>query len=385
MNTSSLSSLARAKFLCFGGCATLLAVSSLAGQTSYTVVDLSAASGQYGMAYGTSGGQAAGAASSSPQAYVGAPSVSLVFPRAALWTGDGTTDLHPGTLLGGDPSNSGSAAYGFAGSLEVGMGYGPNTQSRGVALAWHDTAARAAVLPVPFAASGSAALATDGAQIVGWAQPTTGKQFSRALLWNAATGAATDLGDAGNGGAFAVAVARGQQVGYTSGGGKGSAAVLWNGTAKSLTVLHPKNADYSQATATDGARQVGFSSISVKAPGEPGNHGPVTVSYSSATLWKGTAASAQNMGSPFDQSYALGISGNAVVGYGYNGKGVGAYATYHALVWNATTFQTTDLNAFLPAGFTGAMATGVDAAGNVSGTIITPDGLPHAAVWLPNP
>ena len=42
-----------------------------------------------------------------------------------------------------------------------------------------------------------------------------------------------------------------------------------------------------------------------------------------------------------------------------------------------------DLNVFLPAGFTGAMADSIDAEGTIAGTIFTADGVRHAAVWIP--
>jgi hypothetical protein len=42
-----------------------------------------------------------------------------------------------------------------------------------------------------------------------------------------------------------------------------------------------------------------------------------------------------------------------------------------------------DLNVFLPASFTGAMANSVDAEGTIAGTMFAADGRRHAAVWIP--
>ena len=79
------------------------------------------------------------------------------------------------------------------------------------------------------------------------------------------------------------------------------------------------------------------------------------------------------------------MNSSVIVGYGFDGKGLGTPSTYHAMVWNAATLQSTDLNAFLPASYTGAMANAVDAQGVIAGQIFTASGQSHAAIWLPNP
>lgn len=370
---------ARARSLFIGACATLLAASPLAAQTSYTVIELSTAAGPYGTAYAASGGQAAGATSTLPDSYAGFAAVpGLLSPHAALWTGDGLTDLHPAALLGGDPSNSFSTVAGFSGNAQVGWGRGPNTQGVNVALVWRDTAASVRALPLPANTNGSLATATDGAQIAG--EGLVANRY-HALLWNVAGGAAVDLGEG-----WAYGVARGQQVGYTS-QSKGAVATLWKGTAKSAVVIHPKNMDTSTATATDGVHQVGYSSLTSKAPGEGGTKGGPTRTAFYAMVWSGTAASAQFLSTyPYQMGFATGVSGSKVVGYAYDGYGLGSASTYRALVWNLNTpSDPIDLNAFLPAGYVGSIANSVDAQGNVVGVMYSADGAPHAAVWMPNP
>ena len=100
-----------------------------------------------------------------------------------------------------------------------------------------------------------------------------------------------------------------------------------------------------------------------------------------AFVWDATVASARSIHpSGFQQSYATGINGSSVVGYAYNDEGT--TRTYHGILWNSA-LQPIDLNAFLPNGFTGAMANSIDPEGTIAGTIFTADGVRHAAVWIP--
>jgi hypothetical protein len=350
-------------------CAALAAVSPVAAQTSYTVVDLTAA-GSYGNAYAGAGGRAAGSASFSPN--------PLDNTRAALWTATGLTDLHPALL--GDPANSTSTVEGMFGNLQVGWGIGPNSGMQSAPLAWRGTPKSATFLKVPFATYGSQALATDGAQIVGFAgqlKGTSGGPY-HALMWNATSGAVTDLSDAG---AEALGVSHGQQVGFIS-QSSGPVATIWTGTRASQLVIHPKDAVASEALATNGSRQVGFTGYDVRVFDEA-RKGNTTRRINYATIWNGTDTSAQRIHpAAYTQSYATSIAGSIIVGYAYNGYGLGSVASYHAIRWGAA-LKPLDLNAFLPAGFTGAIANSVDGQGNITGTIYTADGLCHAAMWVP--
>lgn len=354
-----------------------VAASPLSAQTTYTVVDLTPSG--YGTAYAASGGQAAGSTAASI--------ATANATRAALWTGSGFTDMHPDLVGGG--TNNHSAIGGFAGGLQVGWAAGSVTAGREVPLTWSNTAASARFLALPFTSWGSRALATDGAQIVGYAGPYardgTTTAPTHALVWNAATGAVTDLASDG---AQALGVGGGQQVGYVMKSAWNAA--LWKGTSKSLVVLHPTGATYSQAYGTDGVRQAGTATyeIRVRVEAAKGNN---TALFTYATVWSGTAASAVNIhpypvnsSVVFKHSYAASVSGPVVVGYAADDTKLGTPAYYHAIAWDAT-YQATDLNAFLPAGFIGAQAFSVDSRGCIAGYIAATDGTRHAALWIPNP
>ena len=323
--------------------------------------------------------------------YAGASSART---HAMLWDGTSAIDLHPSfvddpvTGLGGR-----SAITGVSGALQVGVGYGPGVGNHQVPLAWSGDAATATQLPIPFTNAGGQATGTDGVQIVGYAtglnRDGTAIDTQHAMVWNAATGAATDLGDGGNG-AQALGVGGGQQVGYVLKGG--SVAALWKSTSRSLLVLHPTNAVTSIATGTDGVQQVGYAGYDVRVRVEAAK-GNKTARFYYATVWSGTAASAVNIhpapvnadpAAIFTNSFALGTSAGRVAGYATDSTRTNTPAYYHAIVWDAA-YNSVDLNAFLPAGFTGAQALSVDADGTVSGVMINAAGQRHAVAWIPNP
>lgn len=360
----------------------LLTAASLAAQTSYTVLDLTPSG--YGVANAISVGQAAGLVSTTTTAYTG---------HAALLTDAGPVDLHPALL--DDPvlgATGRSNITGYAGNLQVGWGAGSVTGNRAAAMTWHDTAASASFLSLPFASYTSQALKTDGVQIVGSATPYikdgTAVGPVRAMVWDAATGTATDLGDGGNG-AQALGVGGGQQVGYVL---KGTFnAALWTGSSRSLLVINPKNATGSVANGTDGTRQVGYATYSVRVRTEaPKGSKDMLINY--ATVWSGTVESAQiihpypsNATTSFLHSYATAVSGSTIVGYATDPSvSGGTPAYYHAIVWDAS-LQSIDLNAFLPPGFVGSQAFAVDEYGNIAGVMTAADGQRHAVIWFPNP
>jgi hypothetical protein len=354
------------KFL-FLSCAAFCVASAFATQPNYTLIDLTA-TGSYGDAYAASGGAAAGTTSNS---------ANFLDPtRAALWTGNTLVDLHPIALLGASTDTK-SAVQGFAGNLQVGWGLGPNSGGQSLPIVWRGTSQSAAFLSVPFSNYGAQALATDGVQIVGFAGALGGPYHP--LVWNANTGAVTDL--APNGGE-ALAVARGQQAGLTY-RSSGSVATIWAGTSTSQIVLHPNNgAVTSEIWATNGLRQVGFCGFDIRFVDE-GAHGNHTKRINQAFIWDAAVASARSIHpAGFLQSHATGINGSSIVGYAYNGYGLGTVPTYHAILWDST-LQPIDLNVWLPDGFTGAMANSIDGGGTIAGTIFTADGLRHAALWIP--
>ena len=353
-----------------GGCVALCAASAFAAQPNYVLVDLTATQG-CGDAYAASGGAAAGTVSTSAN--------FLDATRATLWTGNSFVDLHPLTLLGG-PANTKSSVQSFSGNLQVGWGIGPNTRMQSMPIAWHGKARSAAVLALPFTACAAQAVATDGVQIVGFARTRDGSPY-HALVWNATTGAVTNLGAGGNG-AQALCVAHGQQAGFTT-RSSGPVATIWAGTASSQIVLHPNNdAVVSEILATNGLRQAGFCGFDSQVI-DKATHSSLTKRINKAFVWDATVASARSIHpAGFQQSYATSINGSSIVGYAYNDDEEETTERYHAILWNSS-LQPMDLNVFLPPGFTGAMANSIDAEGTIAGTIFTADGVRHAAVWIP--
>lgn len=354
--------------------ATLLTLSSASAQTSYTVIDLTPTAS--GSAQTASGGQAAGFTGSVPNAFSG---------KATLWTGDGAVDLHPAFL---DGAGARSQVNGFAGNLQVGVGAGTSTGNRNVPLAWSDTAASATLLNIPFVNAGGQANATDGIQIVGSAigynRDGTTLSSAHALIWNVATGSVIDVGAD----ATLYDVAGGVQVGAIS---KTIAnAAFWRSTNKA-TSLHPKTAAISVASGTDGVRQVGYAGFDIRVRREAVN-GNKNKRFNYAHVWTGTAASALNIhpyasnadGALFEHSYALKVKGQYIVGHASVPASTGTPAYNRAIVWDAN-YQVTDLNAFLPAGFIGSIAYGVDESGYIAGVMTKADGTRHAVVWVPNP
>lgn len=354
-----------------------------AGAQSYTLIDLSPAAGN-AVATEIADGIVAGYAS---------PGIFGTAYRATLWDGVSSLDLHPSALVDNPVTGAVGRSFiqGGAAGIQVGWVSGTVTAGRPAPVAWRGSAESAAFLNIPFVNFGGQAQATDGSQIVGYA--TTQDEdgvigVAQAMVWNAATGAAVALGD-GNSTSIAYGVGGGAQVGYVT---KSQAnAVLWRGTRQSQVSLHPKNAVVSVANATDGVRQVGYAGFDIRVRQEAAK-GNKDKRFNYAHLWTGTAASALNIhpyplnnlpGINLTQSFALAMNGNWIVGYAGDETKFGTPAYSHAIVWSSS-FESIDLNAFLPEGFVGAQATSVDADGNVSGFIAKADGARHAAVWIRN-
>ena len=342
---------------------------------SYTAVDLTPAAG---WAY-------AEAADGIVAGYAGATSSTT---HAMLWGADGALDVHPAFVVDPATGTGGrSGIRGAGGGLQVGYASGPATANRSVPTVWSGDAASATALAVPFTNNGAEATATDGVQVAGWstALDRDGGAFgpTHAVVWDAATGAAIDLGDGGNG-ARANGVANGQQVGFVV--RKLAVAAVWSSSSRSLVTMNPDGAVTSVANATDGVRQVGHAGYDVRVRQEAAK-GNKTQRFTYATMWQGTAASAVGIhpapvnaapGVFFTNSYALGMSPTRIAGYAVDGTG-----KTHAIVWN-DDLSSVDLNAFLPAGFTSATAYAVDASGAVAGTMVDAAGRRHAVVWVPN-
>lgn len=348
-------------------------VASHSNAQTYTAVDLTPTGS--GAASAISAGQAAGYVSALANAFTG---------RATLWTVDGAIDLHPDALVG--PGRS--VVNGVAGDLQVGSAAGTATGNRNVPVAWRDTAASATVLSIPFVNAGGQASATDGIQIVGSAigynRDGTTLGSAHALIWDVATGVATDIGTDAN----LLGVGGGQQVGIVF---KNLAtAALWRGT-KTYTSLHPKNAVVSYAGATDGHWQVGYAGFDIRVRQEAAN-GNKDKRFNYAYVWSGTAASGVNIhpyassadGAALESSYALSVAGGNIAGYATLSTGTTTIGRPRAIVWDSN-LQATDLQAFVPAGFVSSVAYAVDAEGNVAGVMTAADGSRHAVLWVFNP
>lgn len=308
--------------------------------------------------------------------------------KAVAWSLDGKrTSLHPAFLASASgPGYSG--VTGAHGDLFVGFGLSQAPGSSNQALVWNGTKSAPQVLGAPFALYGARALATDGNQIVGWAQPWDNDDgvpvpgMSRAVIWDARTGQLTaEL--TGAGGGMAWSVAGGQQVGYefiTD----GTTACLWFGSRQSMISLHPQGMDTSAAIGTDGLHQVGNVGIYVRLRDEV-HHG-VRHLMNYAAIWSNSAESWNYL--PFDapgfaysNSFAVAIKGNYACGTGIGKNSAGSTQLTHAVVWSLASQSFMDLHASLPAGYASSRALSVDAAGNVSGYAVTTDGVVCSMLW----
>ena len=149
-------------------------------------------------------------------------------------------------------------------------------------------------------------------------------------------------------------------------GGVGGVKGAVTYTAVDLT---PAGFGKSQAFGVNGGQQVG--------------HGYWNNGYDNhALLWSGTAASAVDLNpAGFFVSESIAISGGQQAGYGQS-PATGNHN--HAFVWSGTAASAVDLHQFLPAGFTGSIAQGIDAQGNIVGWAYDGSGE-HAILWQPVP
>ena len=187
---------------------------------------------------------------------------------------------------------------------------------------------------------------------------------SNAMLWHG-TSLATDMHPAmGTLYSRIRGVKSGEQVGYVSslaypfgdysGYHTTSKAVVWHETASSAASLHQVGWDASEALATNGTQQGGWS-YSLAG----GEH---------AVVWNGTPDTAVDLHpAGFTSSRVTGIYGNTQVGEGWVGTPWALGSVRHALAWSGSAASVVDLNQFLPIGYANGVATGVDVDGNVVG------------------
>ena len=347
--------------------------------TPYQAVDLNPAALTESWASGVGGGQQVGYG-----CYGLASSYSV---RAMLWTGnaDSAVDLNPyGFTWSGAEDTDGAQQAGWGRVYYMVGGRHPYLVNYVHAVLWTGSAASAVDLhPAGFAESW--AYGVGGGQQVGegliyyYTPKKGGSSVSQyhALLWTGSAASAVDLHPAGFTSSLAWGVGSGQQVGYgfihystnKKGGSSVSQchALLWTGSAASVVDLHPTGFTSSAAYRVSGGHQVGY--------------GTCTDGIQHALVWAGSAASVVDLHpAGFTSSIARGINGVQQVGYGFYSDG-----TQHALLWAGNAASVVDLNTFLPTGFTNAVATGIDAAGNIVGhawSSVNRDDN-HAFLWKP--
>jgi len=286
--------------------------------------------------------------------------------HAYLWSEIGSTDLHPA-------GSTFSAIYGRSGNLSVGYA-GTAALSNGPVM-W--LGATASSLPVAFAYVAGRAVATDGIQIVGYGtegNPERGAGAQHVLLWDVQTSNVIDLGK----NMLVSGVGGGQQAGARL-GSNGSTAGYWRGAANTFTDLHPRGADVSVATGTDGSVQVGYYGVDVRVRVEAK---PRDIRFYSAGTWTGTAASFTYLPSPYRHSFALGIQGDTIVGYGNTSDAIGFPKESHAVAWIGSERAYVDLHALLPAEMVTSRANAVDEQGNIVGYGVTNGGQVKSFIWV---
>lgn len=287
--------------------------------------------------------------------------------HAAIWDGGGAHDVHPEGFTF-------SAISGRAGGLSVGYAGAAALSQR--PMVWQG--ALASELPVPFAFALGQAVATDGAQIVGFANetdPETGIGAAHAVLWDLASGDVVDLGN----GSTLNGVGGGVQVG-TEDGSRGPTAALWRGAANSVVGLHVTGYDSSVACDTNGTIQVGYVGVDVRVRNEGR---PRDIRFYSAGFWSGTAESFTYLATPYRHSFALAMKGETIVGYGNTTDAIGTPRDSHAVAWVGSVHAFVDLHASLPSDMRTSRATDVDEFGNIVGYGVTTTGVVRSYVWSP--
>lgn len=334
--------------LVVAGCALLLHTHAF-GQ-EYHSNDLTPAGAYSGRLSGAAGGT-----------QVGAATPSGAYSHAVLLNGNALTavDLHPAAYYY-------SMAMCTDGRQQGGWGY--SLTGGGVhALVWNGSSTAYADLN-PSGYMFSYCLGVDNGEQVGYAQNQSYfVTASHAMCWHGSAAGAVDLHPTTTYPySRAVGCRNGEEVGYVSslaypdGDGGGyhttSHAVRWAGTAASAVDLHPAGYDASEATCTTGVQEGGWGYLALGA------------THQHAMLWFGDAASAVDLHpAGYTDSKVTALTATTQVGEGWVGAAGAFGSVRHALLWRGTADSVVDLNQYLPAGYINAVATGIDANGNVVG------------------
>jgi len=334
--------------LSLAGCALFLHTGAF-GQ-GYHSNDLTPAGSSSGRLSGISGGTQVGAATSPLTSY----------SHAVLLNGNALTaiDLHPAAYYY-------SMAMCTDGLQQGGWGY--SLTGGGIhALVWNGSSSSYSDLN-PSGYMFSYCLGVDHGEQVGYAQNQSYfVTASHAMCWYGSAGSVVDLHPAWLYGlSRAVGCRNGEEVGYVStlaypdGDAQGyhttSHAVRWAGTAASAVDLNPVGYDASEATCTNGTQEGGWGY-------------QILTNTQHAMVWSGDASTAVDLHPVgYTDSKVTSLTATQQVGEGWIGA-AGAYTSVrHALLWSGTADSVVDLNQYLPAGYTNAVATGIDANGNVVG------------------
>ncbi len=279
--------------------------------------------------------------------------------HAVLMNGNAlsTVDLHPAQY-----------ANSFATSTDDNQqcGYGYSTPGFGnVAMMWSGSSSTVVNLHSMFTWTYCTGI-HNGQQVGFGERPVYTIFYQHAMLWTGSAASAIDLHPTFNPYSKALGVRNGQQVGFTAishypmgdaiGYQPGTRAVLWTGTAASAVDLHPIGYDASQALATNGTQQGGHAYIALPTPRQH------------AMMWSGSPDTSIDMHpAAYSDSRITALTATKQVGDGWMGPMGQPGSVRHALVWSGTPESVVDLNQYLPVGYTHAVATGVDANGNVVG------------------
>ncbi len=304
--------------------------------------------------------------------------------HAILELGDATNsaDLHP---VGGVYTTSAAISTDDLEQCGYATFYGSPH-----AMKWSGSAASYVDLHSATGQTWSYCLGSYGGQQVGFGErPVYTITFQYAYLWSAGTAINLHPTLLPFQYSKAMGVRGGQQVGYASTvpypygetfAYQSGHAILWAGTAASALDLHPAGYVGSQALATNGSQQGGWASNTLP-------------NSQHAALWSGTAATFVDLNPiGYNDSRITALTATQQVGDGWVGPMGAAGSVRHALVWSGTPDTVVDLNQFLPAGYLHAVATGVDAIGNIvgyayntpaQGLVVPADAI--AVVFAPGP
>ena len=145
-------------------------------------------------------------------------------------------------------------------------------------------------------------------------------------------------------------------------------AVLWPNGSSAGVSLHPNSYDASGANSVDGNTQGGWGRIS---------------GWTRALIWRGTAASVVNLTpAQFEWAVVTCVRGNTQVGTGF------PFTTpdrAQAIAWHGTANSWINLHFKLPYPFTfwSSYAEDIDANGNITGYVQSPDlTITRPVVWV---